>query len=890
MDQVTTEQNGTAFWQHGVVVRGARQNNLRDVSLDLPRDSIVVFTGVSGSGKSSLAFGTLFAESQRRYLESVAPYARRLIDQAGVPDVDVIEGLPPAVALQQQRGGGGARSDVATVTTLSSLVRMLYSRAGWYPPEQAMLYAEDFSANTVQGACPTCHGIGRVYEVTEDTMVPDPSLTIRERAVASWPVAWAGQNQRDILVSLGYDVDTPWKDLPKKDRDWILYTEDRPTVGVYRGLTPNQTRKAQEEGVEATYQGTFIGARRYVLDTFANAKSPSTKKRAAQYLTSELCPECHGKKIKHESLSVTFEGLDIAEFSHLPLARVAEIARSVTAEDWTPGEAQHLEDRVLDAEARAASTASRVAEGGASHDAAPDVRRTPNLSVEKRAAAQRLAADLVARLRPMIDLGLGYLSLDRTTPTLSGGERQRLRLATQLSSQLFGVVYVLDEPSAGLHPRDLDALIGILHGLKDRGNSLFVVEHSLTVIHEADWLVDIGPDAGERGGRVLYSGKPSGLAEVPESATRRYLFAEHAPSAEAREPRTPQGWLQLEGVTRNNLRGLGVSLPAGCLTAVTGISGSGKSSLVSQALPVLVRERLGHGGQEDTEITGDPESDLLTADDAADEVRGHVVSLPGSVRRVVVIDQKPIGRTPRSNVATYTGLFDAVRKLYAATDEAKRRGYKAGRFSFNVASGRCPTCEGEGSVMVELLFLPSIYAPCPDCHGTRYKAETLEVLWRERSVADVLAMSVDEAHTFFEGEDAVHHTLGVLRDVGLGYLRLGQPATELSGGEAQRVKLASELQRASRGDTLYVLDEPTAGLHPADSDRLMNHLQGLADAGNTVVMAELDMRMVAQADHVIDMGPGAGSDGGRVVVAGTPADVAAHPDSATAPYLRAVLG
>ena len=333
---------------------------------------------------------------------------------------------------------------------------------------------------------------------------------IRERAVASWPVAWAGQNQRDILVSLGYDVDTPWKDLPQKDRDWILYTEERPTVGVYRGLSPNQTRKAQQEGVEPTYQGTFIGARRYVLDTFANAKSPSTKKRAAQYLTSELCPECHGKKIKHESLSVTFEGLDIAEFSHLPLARVAEIARSVTAEDWTPGEAQHLEDHVLDAETRAASTASRVAEGGASHDAAPDVRRTPNLSVEKRAAAQRLAADLVARLQPMIDLGLGYLSLDRTTPTLSGGERQRLRLATQLSSKLFGVAYVLDEPSAGLHPRDLDALIGILHGLKDRGNSLFIVEHSLTVIHEADWLVDIGPDAGERGGRVLYSGDPPG--------------------------------------------------------------------------------------------------------------------------------------------------------------------------------------------------------------------------------------------------------------------------------------------------------------------------------------------------------------------------------------------
>ena len=890
MARVTTEQNGTAPWQHGVVVRGARQNNLRDVSLDLPRDAIVVFTGVSGSGKSSLAFGTLFAESQRRYLESVAPYARRLIDQAGVPDVDVIEGLPPAVALQQQRGGGGARSDVATVTTLSSLVRMLYSRAGWYPPGQGMLYAEDFSANTVQGACPTCHGIGRVYEVTEDSMVPDPSLTIRERAVASWPVAWAGQNQRDILVSLGYDVDTPWKDLPQKDRDWILYTEERPTVGVYRGLSPNQTRKAQQEGVEPTYQGTFIGARRYVLDTFANAKSPSTKKRAAQYLTSELCSECHGKKITKEALSVTFEGLDIAEFSHLPLARLAEIARTVAAEGWTPSEAGHLPDHVLDAESRAASTAARVEQGGASHDAAPDVRRTPNLSVEKRAAAQRLAADLVARLQPMIDLGLGYLSLDRTTPTLSGGERQRLRLATQLSSQLFGVAYVLDEPSAGLHPRDLDALIGILHGLKDRGNSLFIVEHSLTVIQEADWLVDIGPDAGERGGRVLYSGDPRGLADVPESATRRYLFPEHATACAAREPRTPQGWLALEGVTRNNLRDLDVSFPAGCLTAVTGISGSGKSSLVSQALPVLVRERLGQRTGESPEITGDPESDLLTADDAAEDVRGKVTSVPEGVRRVVVIDQKPIGRTPRSNVATYTGLFDDVRKLYAATDEAKKRGYRAGRFSFNVVGGRCPTCEGEGSVMVELLFLPSVYAPCPDCHGTRYKESTLEVLWRERSVADVLGMSVDDAHAFFEGEDSIHHSLGVLRDVGLGYLRLGQPATELSGGEAQRVKLASELQRASRGDTLYVLDEPTAGLHPADSDRLMSHLQGLADAGNTVVMAELDMRMVAQADHVVDMGPGAGADGGRVVAAGTPHDVAAHPDSATAPYLRGVLG
>ena len=878
-------------WREGVVVRGARQNNLKDVDLDLPRDSIVVFTGVSGSGKSSLAFGTLFAESQRRYLESVAPYARRLIDQAGVPEVDVVEGIPPAVALQQQRGIGGARSDVATVTTLSSLVRMLYSRAGWYPPGQPMLYAEDFSSNTVEGACRECHGIGRVYEVTEESMVPDPTLTIRDRAVASWPVAWAGQNQRDILVALGYDVDTPWEDLPEEDRDWILYTEDRPTVGVYAGLTPSQTRRARQRGEEPSYQGTFVGARRYVLDTFATTTSSSTKKRVARFLSSEVCPACHGKKINPEALSVTFEGYDIADLAHLPLEKLAALARGVTEPGWVPAEAGSEVDSVVDAGSRASSTARRVAAGGASHAAAPDVRRTPNLSAEKAAAARRLSEDLVARLQPAIDLGLGYLSLDRTTPTLSGGERQRLRLATQLSSKLFGVVYVLDEPSAGLHPRDLDALIGILHGLKDQGNSLFVVEHSLAVIREADWLVDIGPAAGEGGGEVLYSGLPSGLRDVADSVTRRYLFPDAGASSHLpeRAPREAAGWLIVSGVHRNTLDGLDASFPVACLTAVTGVSGSGKSSLVGQALPTLVREHLGHRSGEEREFGGDAEVDLVLTDDA-DATRGRVVSAPRGIRRVVVIDQKPIGRTPRSNVATYTGLFDEVRRLFAATDEARRRRYKPGRFSFNVAGGRCPTCEGEGSVMVELLFLPSIHTPCPECHGTRYEASTLEVTWDDRSIADVLAMSVDEAHEFFAGQDGVHHSLAVLRDVGLGYLRLGRPATELSGGEAQRVKLASELQRSSRGDTLYVLDEPTAGLHPADADRLLGHLEGLVDAGNTVVMAELDMRMVARADHVIDMGPGAGVEGGRIVGAGTPAEVAALADSATAPYLRAALG
>lgn len=831
-----------------VRVRGAREHNLKNVDVDVPRDALVVFTGVSGSGKSSLAFGTLFAESQRRYLESVAPYARRLIDQVGVPDVDSIEGMPPAVALQQQRGAGSARSSVGSVTTLSSLVRMLYSRAGHYPADQPMLFAEDFSPNTVPGACPACHGIGRVYEVPEELMVPDPSLTIRDRAIASWPAAWHGQNLREILVSLGYDVDTPWKDLPKKDRDWILYTDERPTAPVYAGFTPAQTRRAVAMEMEPSYQGTFTGARRYVLDTFANTKSAQMKKRVSQFVRGAVCSMCDGKLLKPEALSVTFEGFDIAELSGLSLIRLAELLEPVAA-----GEPTHHADS--------------------------------DISVEKRAAAGRLAAELLERLHPIMDLGLGYLSLDRSTPTLSSGELQRLRLATQLSSQLFGVVYVLDEPSAGLHPRDRDALLGILQGLKRRGNSVFLVEHSLDIIGAADWLVDIGPGAGERGGQILYSGPPNGLEKVDESSTRRYLFGLTKPVL--RTPREPGGWLRLEHVSRNNLHDVSVSFPLKCLTAVTGISGAGKSSLVSQALPTLVAEYLGAPVTGATDETSD-DDDLLLAGESA-PVDGKIIGDIGGLRRVVCIDQKPIGRTPRSNVATYTGMFDHIRRRFAETPESRRRGYKAGRFSFNVASGRCPTCEGEGWVMVELLFLPSVYTPCSDCDGTRYKASTLEITWRDRNIAEILQMGVEQAREFFDGETEILRSLTVLCDVGLGYLRLGQPATELSGGEAQRVKLATELQRAHRGDALYLLDEPSAGLHPADTDRLMVHLQKLVDAGNTVVVVELDMRVVAQADYVIDLGPGAGGDGGRVVATGTPAEASTHSDSASAPYLADAL-
>ncbi|WP_193039736.1 MULTISPECIES: excinuclease ABC subunit UvrA [unclassified Pseudomonas] len=821
-----------------VRVRGAREHNLRNVDVDIPRDALVVFTGVSGSGKSSLAFSTVYAEAQRRYFESVAPYARRLIDQVGVPDVDSIEGLPPAVALQQQRGTPSARSSVGSVTTLSSLIRMLYSRAGSYPPGQAMLYAEDFSPNLPQGACPQCHGLGRVYEVTEALMVPDPSLTIRQRAVASWPLAWQGQNLRDILVTLGYDVDIPWRDLPKKQRDWILFTEETPTVPVYAGFTPEQTREALKRKLEPSYQGTFSGARRYILHTFSHTQSALMKKRVAQFMQGSACPLCDGKRLTQAALSVKFAGVDIGELSQLSLTQLAELLRPVAAG-----------------------------------------QDTMKLSLEKRLAAQRIAEDLLERVSTLTELGLGYLSLERSTPTLSSGELQRLRLATQLGSQLFGVIYVLDEPSAGLHPADGEALFTALARLKAAGNSLFVVEHDLETMRRADWLIDVGPAAGEHGGQVLYSGPPAGLAQVEASQTREYLFAERRPANPRR--REPTGWLSLEGVTRNNLKDLSVDFPLGCFTAVTGISGSGKSSLVSQALLELVGSGLGRVPESDDEPS--------LEDDAPPTSGGCISAGLERIHRLVQVDQKPIGRTPRSNLATYTGLFDNVRKLFAATPAAKQRDYDAGQFSFNVAKGRCANCEGEGFVSVELLFMPSVYAPCPTCHGARYNPETLAIQWQGLNIAQVLGLTVEQAVAVFAEQPGVLRSLLVLRDIGLGYLRLGQPATELSGGEAQRIKLATELQRNARGATLYVLDEPTTGLHPRDVDRLLRQLNHLVDAGHTVVVVEHEMRVVAQSDWVIDIGPGAGDLGGKVVASGTPRQVAKSKKSRTAPFLAREL-
>ncbi|MGW1884685.1 ATP-binding cassette domain-containing protein [Streptomyces sp. NPDC001970] len=773
-----------------VRVRAAREHNLRSVDVDIPRDALTVFTGVSGSGKSSLAFGTIYAEAQRRYFESVAPYARRLIHQVGAPKVGEITGLPPAVSLEQRRSSPTSRSSVGTVTTLSNSLRMLFSRAGDYPEGAEHLDSDAFSPNTAAGACPECHGLGRIHRTGEELLVPDPSLSVREGAIAAWPGAWQGKNLRDVLDALGYDVDRPWRELAQKDRDWILFTDEQPVVTVH---------PVREAGrIQRPYQGTYMSAKRYVLHTFADSRSQALRTKAERFLTSEPCPVCEGSRLRPEALAVTFAGRTIAELAALALTALAE-ALALGARDRDDETARVLTD------------------------------------------------DLLARIATVTELGLGYLSLDRATPTLSSGELQRLRLATALRAGLFGVVYVLDEPSAGLHPADTEALLVVLDRLKAGGNTVFVVEHHLDVVRNADWLVDVGPRAGEHGGQVLHSGPPERLADVAESATRRFLF--DVRPAPARRRREPSGQLALGPVTRHNLRGLTTRLPLGVLTAVTGVSGSGKSTFVGS-------------------ITEE---------------------LPG-VERLVTVDQRPIGRTPRSNLATYTGLFDVVRKLFTATDEARARGYRAGRFSFNVAGGRCETCQGEGFVSVELLFLPSTYAPCPDCHGARYNPETLEVRHGGRNIAEVLDLTVEAAAEVFADTPAALRSLRALLDVGLGYLRLGQPATELSGGEAQRIKLAAELQRLRRGHTLYVLDEPTTGLHPADVEVLMRQLHGLVDAGHSVVVVEHDMDVVADADWVIDLGPGGGDEGGRIVAEGPPADVAREAGSRTAPYLARSLG
>ncbi len=823
-----------------IELRGGRENNLKNVKVNIPREALVVFTGISGSGKSSLAFGTIYAEAQRRYLESVSPYARRLFNQMEVPDVDEITGLPPAIALQQQRGAFSSRSTVGSVTTIFNLLRMLYSRAGDYPPGQPIIHAEFFSSNTPEGACPKCHGLGRIYEVSEKLMVPDENLTIRQRAVASWPTAWQGQNLRDILISLGYNVDIPWKNLPKKQRDFILYTNEQPTVPVYPRLPPSEVPEAIAEKRPPAYMGTFTGAKRYIMQTFANTQSQLMKKRVSRFMVSTVCPICKGKRLRKEALAVKYHGMDITELSALPIEQLYEIFRK---------------------------------------DAQKTVPKENSKTPEREVVKQRIAADLAGRMQLIIGLGLGYLSLERSTPSLSPGELQRLRLATQIRSNLFGVVYVLDEPSAGLHPADTEALLKALDQLKAGGNSILVVEHETDVIRHADWIVDVGPGAGQHGGEIIYSGLPAGLMNVSNSITKKYLF--DIPHTLNLKPLPPQGWLKLENITHNNLHHVNINFPFGVLTTVTGVSGSGKSSLVSQAMVQLLGDKVNTLSEDD-----ETEDESLLQETDIKPVNGIITEGRDQIKRVVPIDQKPIGRTPRSNFATYSGIFDGIRKLFAATSEARKRKYDAGWFSFNVAIGRCPRCKGEGMVMVELLFLPSVYTPCPECHGSRYNQKVLEVKYHDKNIAEVLGMRVEEALVFFQEEPSISRGLQVAADLGLGYLKLGQPATELSGGEAQRIKMVTELQKIQHAGNLYILDEPTTGLHPADTERLLRQLKNLVDAGSTVIVVEHDLQIISQSDWIIEIGPGAGTHGGKVVANGIPADFISEKNSITAPYLQ----
>ena len=794
----------------GIEVRDAHLHNLRNVDVDIPRGTLVAVTGVSGSGKSSLAFGTIHGEGQRRYLESVAPFARRLIGSAVDPQVGSVEGLPPTVALEQSTSGGGARSTVGTVSALSNSIRLLYSRAGDNPKG---LYSDSFSPNTPEGMCPTCQGTGVVHEPTEESMVPDPTLSIEDGAIQAWPGAWAGKNFHDILATLGYDLDSPWQELPKEDREWILFTEERPVVTVkpLRG----------EDQIQRNYKGTWRSVASYLTNTLAETQSDTLRKRVLSYMESRVCETCHGRRLNPEALKVTYAGMPIDELGALPLDKVYEV---LAAQEPSEGSAEDL-----------------------------------------------LLKQILPALQSALDLGLAHLSLDRPAPTLSAGELQRIRLSAQLRSGLFGVAYVLDEPSAGLHPAERGAVLDICRRFIDAGNSVLLVEHDMELVAQTDYLVDVGPLAGERGGEVVYAGPTS---EYTGDAPTAQALANRALSLND-DPRTATGQLTLSGVSARSIEGLDVSFGMGQFTAVAGVSGSGKSTLVSTVLAGVLREAASTVVDEEDEVGQDGEWGV-------DKQEGF-----DAVSRVVQITQKPIGRTPRSTLATYTGLFDGVRKLFAGTDEAKRRKWTVSRFSYNVKQGQCPTCGGAGKIEVELVFLPGSYTTCPDCGGARYNDETLEVTWEGLTIAEVLELTVDEAADVFANEPKILRAVETLQAVGLGYLRLGQGAPELSGGEAQRIKLATELQRSRnsrRGHTVYLLDEPTTGLHPADVALLVQELNSLVDAGQTVIVVEHDLSVIAQADRVIEMGPGAGADGGQIVATGTPAQLAER-DTATGKVL-----
>ncbi|WP_235504476.1 excinuclease ABC subunit UvrA [Nostocoides sp. Soil756] len=946
-----------------LVVRGAREHNLKDVSVELPRDALVVFTGLSGSGKSSLAFDTIFAEGQRRYVESLSAYARQFLGQMDKPDVDFIEGLSPAVSIDQKSTNRNPRSTVGTITEVYDYLRLLFARAGRphcpvcgepitrQSPQQIVdrllelpertrfqllapvvrarkgeyvdLFAElqakgfsrarvdgeiislseppklekqvkhtidvivdrlvskgsadtsakrrltdsvetalglaggvvvvdfvdreeddpererrfsermacpndhalsmdeieprSFSFNSPFGACPACTGIGTELEVDPELIVPDDDLSLSEGAIAPWATAsGASEYFQRVMTALAsemkFSMDAPWRALPKRAQDALLHGRNHKVHVRYRNRF----------GRERSYSTGFEGAVPFVKRRHSETDSEWSRERYEGYMREVPCPTCKGARLKPESLAVLIGGRSISEVAGLA---IADAARFFATVDFTERERQ---------------------------------------------IAARVIKEIDARLGFLLDVGLDYLSLDRPAGTLSGGEAQRIRLATQIGSGLVGVLYVLDEPSIGLHQRDNHRLIETLTRLRDLGNTLIVVEHDEDTIATADWVVDIGPGAGEHGGEVVHAGTVADLLTHPDSLTGKYLSGRREiPTPTVRRPQEKGREITVVKATEHNLDDVTVSFPLGNLVAVTGVSGSGKSTLVNDILYTVLANKL----------------------NGARQVPGRHKSVTGleHLDKVVHVDQGPIGRTPRSNPATYTGVFDAIRKLFATTEEAKVRGYQPGRFSFNVKGGRCDACSGDGTIKIEMNFLPDVYVPCEVCHGARYNRETLEVHFKGKSIADVLDMPIEEAADFFSAVPGIARHMRTLNDVGLGYVRLGQPAPTLSGGEAQRVKLATELQKRSTGRTVYVLDEPTTGLHFEDIRKLLGVLQGLVEKGNTVIVIEHNLDVIKSADWLIDLGPEGGSGGGRVIAEGTPEHVATLEHSHTGRFLAPVL-
>ncbi|TQN31307.1 excinuclease ABC subunit A [Haloactinospora alba] len=940
-----------------LVIRGAREHNLKDVSLDLPRNAMIVFTGLSGSGKSSLAFDTIFAEGQRRYVESLSAYARQFLGQMDKPDVDFIEGLSPAVSIDQKSTSRNPRSTVGTITEVYDYLRLLWSRIGvphcpdcgreiarqtpqqivdrvlefaegtrfqvlapvvrgrkgeyaelfkdlqtkgytravvdgsqvrleeapvlrkyekhdisvvvdrltvkesaqkrltdsvetalglssgtivldfvdlpeedpgrqkvfsehLYCPYDDLSFEEleprSFSFNSPYGACPDCAGLGTRMEVDPELVVPDPEKTLADGAIAPWSSGhgreYFGRLMQAVGDAIGFDLDTPWERLPKAGRKAILDGHD----------TQVHVRYRNRFGRTRAYYTSFEGVIPWVKRRYAESESDTSRERLEGYMRTVPCPGCAGRRLKPVVLAVTVGGASIADVCSLPLDECAQFLRDLQLSD---------RDRMI---------------------------------------ASQVLKEINARLGFLLDVGLHYLNLERPAGSLSGGEAQRIRLATQIGSGLVGVLYVLDEPSIGLHQRDNIRLLDTLRRLRDLGNTLIVVEHDEETIRSSDWAVDIGPGAGEHGGDVVVSGPVDELLSDSTSLTGQYLTGKReieVPSS--RRPTAKGKELVVKGARENNLHDIDVAFPLGVLTAITGVSGSGKSTLVNEILyKALAKELQGAGS-----VPG----------------RHTRVNGVNQIDKIVHVDQSPIGRTPRSNPATYCGVFDHIRKLFAQTNEAKVRGYQPGRFSFNIKGGRCEACAGDGTIRIEMQFLPDVHVPCEVCNGARYNRETLDVHYKGKNIADVLNMPVEEALEFFEPISAVRRHLQTLYDVGLGYVRLGQPATTLSGGEAQRVKLASELQRRSTGRTVYVLDEPTTGLHFEDIRKLLGVLDRLADGGNTVMVIEHNLDVIKTADHIIDMGPEGGKAGGSVVASGTPEEVARVAESYTGQFLAPML-